>query len=52
MCSKKASLFKLDSKDISAFIDSLEQEPFDRNLLKEYGLSNEMAVELLQRVYK
>lgn len=39
-------------KDISAFIDSLEQEPFDRNLLKEYGLSNEMAVELLKRVYK
>lgn len=39
-------------KDISAFIDSLEQEPFDRNLLKEYGLSNEMAVELLKRVYR
>lgn len=39
-------------EDISAFIDSLEQEPFDRNLLKEYGLSNEMAVELLKRVYR
>ncbi len=39
-------------KDISAFIDSLEQEPFDRNMLKKYGLSNEMAVELLKRVYR
>lgn len=28
--------------DIDAFIGSLEQEPFDSNSLKSYGLRNDM----------
>ena len=33
------------------FIDLLEQEPFDQNSLKRYGLKNENVVELLKRVF-
>ena len=37
--------------DIHSFIDSLEIEPFDQNLLKRYGLKNEDVVELLKQVF-
>ena len=37
--------------DIHSFIDLLEQEPFDQNSLKRYGLKNENVVELLKRVF-
>ena len=35
--------------DIHSFIDLLEQEPFDQNSLKRYGLKNEDIVELLSK---
>ena len=34
--------------DIHSFIDLLEQEPFDQNSLKRYGLKNEDIVHLVQ----
>ena len=34
--------------DMDIFIDSLENEPFDDNSLKNYGLKNEEVVELLK----
>lgn len=37
--------------DIHSFIDLLEQEPFDQNSLKKYGLKNEDIVELLKQVF-
>ena len=37
--------------DIHSFIDLLEQEPFDQNSLKRYGLKNEDIVELLKQVF-
>lgn len=37
--------------DIHSFIDSLEQEPFDQNSLKRYGLKNEDIVNLLKRIF-
>lgn len=37
--------------DIHSFIDLLEQEPFDQNSLKIYGLKNENVVELLKQVF-
>ena len=37
--------------DIHSFIDLLEQEPFDPNSLKRYGLKNEDIVELLKQVF-
>lgn len=37
--------------DITTFIDSLAQEPFDSNSLKSYGLKNEDVIEVLQRVF-
>ena len=37
--------------DIHSFIDLLEQEPFDQNSLKRYGLKNEEIVELLKQVF-
>ena len=37
--------------DIHSFIDLLEQEPFDQNSLKRYGLKNEDVVELLKQVF-
>lgn len=37
--------------DIHSFIKSLEQEPFDQNSLKTYGLKNADIVELLKRVF-
>ena len=35
--------------DIHSFIDLLEQEPFDQNSLKRYGLKNEDIMELLKK---
>ena len=37
--------------DIHRFIDLLEQEPFDQNSLKRYGLKNEDIMELLKKVF-
>lgn len=38
--------------DIDNFIESLEQDPFDANLLKNYGLSNQEVIDTLRRVFK
>lgn len=38
-------------EDIRSFIESLEQNPFDSNSLKQYGLKNQDVIELLRRVY-
>ena len=37
--------------DIHSFIDLLEQEPFDQNSLKRFGLKNENVVEVLKQVF-
>lgn len=37
--------------DIHHFIESLEQEPFDQNSLKRYGLKNEEVVNLLKHIF-
>lgn len=37
--------------DIHTFINSLEQEPFDENLLKSYGLKNAELIELLNSIF-
>ena len=37
--------------DIHIFIESLEQEPFDQNSLKRYGLKNEDIVSLLKEIF-
>ena len=37
--------------DIRIFIESLEQEPYDQNSLKMYGLRNMDIVELLKKVF-
>lgn len=37
--------------DIDSFIESLEQEPFDANSLKNYGLSNQDVIDTLSRVF-
>ena len=37
--------------DIDSFIESLEQEPFDANSLKNYGLSNQDVIDTLRRVF-
>lgn len=37
--------------DIQFFIESLEQEPYDQNSLKMYGLKNMDIVDLLKRVF-
>ena len=39
------------SLDIHHFIESLEQEPFDQNSLKRYGLKNEEVVNLLKHIF-
>ena len=40
------------NNDIHSFIDSLEQEPFDQNLLEEYGLKNDDIMGVLKRVFE
>lgn len=37
--------------DIDSFIESLEQEPFDANSLKNYGLVNQDVIDTLRRVF-
>lgn len=37
--------------EIGVFIEKLENEPFDDNLLKEYGLKNQEVIELLRSIY-
>ena len=37
--------------DIREFVERLEEEPFDRNLLKGYGVTHEEAEELLREIY-
>ena len=37
--------------DMKSFIEKLNDEPFDKNLLKEYGLSNDDVVARLQQIY-
>ena len=37
--------------DMNVFIQKLADEPFDKNLLKEYGLSNEDVLYRLQELY-
>ena len=37
--------------DIHSFIDLLEQEPFEQNSLKRFGLKNEDVVEVLKQVF-
>ncbi len=37
--------------DMKEFIEKLEEEPFDKNLLKDYGLSNGDVVGRLQQLY-
>lgn len=39
-------------EDICIFIDTLKDDPFDSNSLKNYGVSNEDVVELLNRIYR
>ena len=38
--------------DIHSFIDQLEQEPFDQNSLKLYGLKNDEVVNLLKEIFE
>lgn len=37
--------------DIDSFIEALEQEPFDANSLKNYGLVNQDVIDTLRRVF-
>ena len=37
--------------DIDSFIESLEQEPFDANSLKNYGLVNQDVIDTLRKVF-
>ena len=46
-----ADLPETVDSDVQTFIDSLEQEPFDQNSLKIYGLKNDDVVSLLKRIY-
>lgn len=39
------------NEDIHMFIDSFEQDPFDQNSLKMYGLKNDDIVALLKQVF-
>lgn len=48
---KVYGLPELVNADIHMFIDDLEQEPFDSNLLKTYGLKNDDIVNLLKQVF-
>lgn len=37
--------------DITLFIDLLDKEPFDSNLLKNYGLNNDDAIGMLRNIF-
>ena len=51
MLERVADLPETVDSDVQTFIDSLEQEPFDQNSLKIYGLKNDDVVSLLKRIY-
>jgi len=51
MLEKVEELPRAVDTDIHNFIDLLEQESFDQNSLKRYGLKNEDVVELLKEVF-
>ena len=51
MLERVAGLPETVDSDVQTFIDSLEQEPFDQNSLKIYGLKNDDVVSLLKRIY-
>lgn len=51
MLEKIEHLPEIVNTDIHSFIDSLEQEPFENNSLKEYGLENEDVVNLLNQIF-
>lgn len=48
---KTTELPKSVELDIHTFINDLEQEPFDKNLLKIYGLMNDEVVSLLKQIF-
>ena len=51
MLEKIEHLPEIVNTDIHSFINSLEQEPFENNSLKEYGLENEDVVNLLNQIF-
>ena len=51
MLERVADLPETVDSDVQTFIDSLEQEPFDQNSLKTYGLKNDDVVSLLKRIF-
>lgn len=51
MLEKVANLPESIEKDIKFFIDSLEQNPFESNSLKLYGLRNADVVKLLEDTF-
>ena len=51
MLEKATNLPVSVKKDIDAFIELLEKEPFDANSLKNYGLKNQEVIETLKRVF-
>lgn len=52
MLERATNLPETVKKDIDAFIESLEKEPFDMNSLKNYGLKNQEVIETLKGVFK
>lgn len=46
-----SDLSVLLKNDIYRFINSLEKDPFDSNLLKDYGVNNQDVIDLLKRVF-
>lgn len=51
MLEKIEDLPEMVNTDIHSFINSLEQEPFEKDSLKEYGLENEDVVNLLNQIF-
>ena len=51
MLEKAANLPDTVKEDIDAFIESLEEEPFDANSLKNYGLKNQEIIKVLRNVF-
>lgn len=52
MLEKTENLSEALQTDILAFLLSLETDPFDDNLLKNYGLNNDGVIERLQEIYR
>ena len=51
MLEKIEDLPEMVNTDIHSFFNSLEQEPFEKESLKEYGLENEDVVNLLNQIF-